>query len=242
MKAKFWLIVYNKTVSKKMKKLILFDIDGTLINAGGAGMRSLNRAFYELFGKENAFDNVAMAGKTDTQIIKEGLKLHGFPYEDGNLSNMVDMYLYFLLDEIKNPWRKIKPGIKEALNMFNQMGLPLGLLTGNLEKGARIKLSPFGLYEYFLDGAFGSDHEDRDRLLPIAIGKFLRKGFNFSVKDCIVIGDTPRDVQCAKIHSAYCIAVATGPYTKEDLLKTDADIVLDSLKDAETCINFIRSC
>ncbi len=225
-----------------MEKLILFDIDGTLITSGGAGVRSLNRAFYELLGIKGAFENITMAGKTDPQIMKEGLRLHGFPYENGNLSNMIDMYLHFLQDEIENPLRKIKPGIKDALNLFNQKGMALGLLTGNLEKGAKIKLSPFGLYEYFLDGAFGSDHEDRDKLLPIAIEKFSRRGFDFSVKDCIVIGDTPRDVKCAKIHGAHCIAVATGPYTKEDLFNTDADIVFDSLFDTESCITFIMNC
>jgi phosphoglycolate phosphatase-like HAD superfamily hydrolase len=120
--------------------------------------------------------------------------------------------------------------------------MTLGLLTGNLEMGAKIKLDHLGLYEHFLDGAFGSDHEDRDELLPIAIEKFSRKGFDFSVRDCVVIGDTPRDVRCAKIHDAYCIAVATGPYTREDLLKTDADIVVDSLEDTGTCMDFIMKC
>ena len=84
------------------------------------------------------------------------------------------------------------------------MDMVIGLLTGNLEKGANIKLSAFGLNDYFLDGAFGSDDEDRDKLLPIALGKFAQKGFEFGLEDCIVVGDTPRDVQCAKIHGAHC--------------------------------------
>jgi phosphoglycolate phosphatase-like HAD superfamily hydrolase len=223
-----------------MRRLILFDIDGTLIDSGEAGTRSLNKAFYELFGIRDAFKHISMAGKTDIEIMKEGLRAHGFPERDGNLKMMVKMYLRFLEDEIENPRRRIKPGIKEILDLLSEMEMPLGLLTGNLERGARIKLSPFGLNEYFLDGAFGSDHEDRDRLLPIAIQKFLRIGFKFSPQDCIVIGDTPRDVRCAKIHGAYCIAVATGPYSKEYLLNTDADIVLESLAESERCLNFIR--
>ena len=223
------------------KKLILYDIDGTLVTTGGAGVRSLNRAFDTLFGIRDAFKDIAMAGKTDAQIMKEGLSVHGFQAMDGNLSKMEDMYLQYLREEIENPQRGIMPGIKESLDLFNQKGMALGLLTGNLEKGAKIKLGPFGLNEYFIDGAFGSDHEDRDELLPIAIRKFANRGLDFKPRDCIIIGDTPRDVQCAKIHGAQCIAVATGPYSKEALLETEADIVLDSLREKEAYAGFIFS-
>jgi len=223
-----------------MKKLILFDIDGTLIETGGAGTRALNKAFYELFGIREAFKGISMAGKTDIQIMKEGLGTHGLSKENNNLVKVVEMYLHFLEKEIENPHRRIKPGIKEILDSLREMEMPLGLLTGNLEKGAKIKLSPFGLHEYFLTGAFGSDHEDRDMLLPIAIQKFSKMGFNFSPRECVVIGDTPLDVRCAKIHGACCIAVATGPYSKEHLLATEADIVLNSLAEIERCLNFIK--
>lgn len=222
-----------------MKKLILFDIDGTLIDTGEAGTASLNKAFYKLFDIRDAFKNISMAGKTDIQIIREGLEVHGFSRVDGNIDAVVNAYLEFLKYEINNPRRRLKPGIKEILRLLREMEMSLGLLTGNLEKGARIKLSPFRLNEYFPDGAFGSDHEDRDMLLPIAIQKFSRKGFDFSIRDCIVVGDTPRDVRCAKVHGAHCIAVATGPYSMEELLATDADIVLDSLAEVERCMEFI---
>jgi len=224
-----------------MEKLILFDIDGTLIHTGGAGTASLNMAFNRLFGIKDAFQNMSMAGKTDIEIIKQGLETYGFP-QDGNLEAMVKWYLYYLKDEINNPRRELKPGITEVLNLLREQGMLLGLLTGNLEEGAAIKLGSFGLNEYFLEGAFGSDHEDRDMLLPIALKKFSQRGFEFNPRDCIVVGDTPRDVRCAKIHGAYCLAVATGPYKKEELLDTDADIVLDSLEDVERCMNFIREC
>jgi phosphoglycolate phosphatase-like HAD superfamily hydrolase len=221
-----------------LQKLILFDIDGTLISAGGAGTRSMNMAFIELFGIKDAFQNIPMAGKTDIQIMKEGLKLHGFSC-NGNVEKMMDMYLKYLRTEINNPMKRLKPGILNALDNLKKEGMALGLLTGNLEKGARIKLGIFGIEDYFLDGAFGSDHEDRDKLLPIAIEKFARKNFNFTPLNCIVVGDTPRDVQCAKIHSAHCIAVATGPYSKDELLKTDADIVIDSFEETDKYMNFI---
>ncbi len=225
---------------EKMKKLVLFDIDGTLIHTGGAGTKSMNLAFNEVFSIKDAFKGISMAGKTDRQIMKEGLGTHGFNDKDGNMVNMVNAYLKFLQIEMDNPRRELKPGIMEILNRTREEKMSLGLLTGNLEQGARIKLDFFGLNKYFPEGAFGSDHEDRDMLLPIVLEKFSRKGLNFSATDCIIIGDTPRDVQCAKIHGALCIAVATGPYSKKDLLNTDADVVFDSLADVNRCMEFIN--
>lgn len=224
-----------------MKKLILFDIDGTLITAGGAGTRAMNFAFRELFGIEEAFRDIPMAGKTDIQIMKEGLKTHGLPYRDGNVDKMTEKYIDFLRVEINNPERGLKYGVKEALGMLKNMDMSLGLLTGNLKAGAEIKLDACGIYDYFVDGAFGSDHEDRDKLLPIAIEKFHSAGFTYSPKNCVVIGDTPRDVQCAKVHGAQSIAVATGPYSREELLKTEADVIIDSLCDTEKYMKFILS-
>ncbi len=225
-----------------MKKLILFDIDGTLIHTGGAGTRSMNLAFEKLFGIKDAFKGITMAGKTDFQIMRDGLNAYGLNSTDGNVRKMANEYLDFLEIEIENPFRQVKPGIVGILNLLRRNKMSIGLLTGNLERGAKIKLSPFGLNEFFLDGAFGSDHEDRDLLLPIALKKFSRRGFEFAARDCIVVGDTPRDVRCAKVHGAYSIAVATGPYTKEDLLDTEADVVFDTLANVEECMNFITNC
>jgi phosphoglycolate phosphatase-like HAD superfamily hydrolase len=225
-----------------MKKLILFDIDGTLINTGGAGVRSLEKAFNELFGVKDTFKDYSMAGKTDRQIMREGLKIQGLLSGDGDLNRLVKEYLRNLKVEINNPMRRFQPGIKGLLDALREEGFPLGLLTGNLEEGARIKLEPFGLNEYFPEGAFGSDHEDRDSLLPIAIEKFSRRGFSFSPGDCVVVGDTPRDVKCARVHGAPNIAVATGPYSKEDLIASDADVVFDTLEDIDRCMEFIQYC
>lgn len=225
----------------KIKKLVLFDIDGTLITAGGAGTRSMNLAFEELFGIRGAFSGITMAGKTDIQIIREGLRTHGLTYNDGNLEKMTKMYIRFLRREIYNPFRKVKPGIRESLKILQDLNIPVGLLTGNLKDGAEIKLGACGIYEYFLDGAFGSDNEDRDKLLPIAVAKFSGRGHKFIEQNCIVIGDTPLDVRCAKIHGAFCIAVATGPYSKVALMDTDADIVLDSLEETEGYMDLILS-
>jgi len=222
-------------------KLILFDIDETLIDSGKAGIRALNSAFAELFGIEDAFENVKMAGMTDIQIMKEGLRINGL--SDGNVrvNDVINQYLSNLRKEIENPWKKVKPGVFEILDNLISESVPLGLLTGNLETGANIKLASFGLQKYFPAGAFGSDNEDRDKLLPIAISKFSELGVNTSPERCVVIGDTPRDVRCAKVHNAFCIATATGPYSKEALADAGADLVVDNLREKEACLNFIYS-
>jgi len=211
-------------------KLFLFDIDGTLITTGGAGTRAMNLAFENLFGIKDAFKHIKMAGKTDIQIMKEGMSKHGIFMNHGNLKNMKEMYLYYLAREINNPYKGPKPGVLGTLNRLREEGHLIGLLTGNLKEGARIKLGACGIYHYFIDGAFGSDHEDRDALLPIAIEKFRKRGYEFSINDCVIVGDTPRDVRCAKVHNAFCIAVATGPYSIEELSVSGADVVIPTLE------------
>lgn len=209
-------------------KLILFDIDGTLIDSGGAGTRSLNAAFREMFSIDDAFGGISMAGRTDVEIIRTALLKHGFPDDDGEIPAMMDAYVGHLRREIENKRRHIKPGIMDALKELSETGgVALALLTGNIERGARVKLDSFGLNEYFPFGAFGSDEDDRDRLLPVATGRFREHyGMDIGFADCLVVGDTPRDVRCAKVHGARSVAVATGSYSYEALLETDADIVM----------------
>lgn len=214
-----------------MKKLVLFDIDGTLIDPGGAGRRSLGNTFNEIFSIRDAFAGIRMAGKTDIQIIKEGLSVHGLSSDHRNLPSILSVYLKNLKTEIMNKKKHINPGVVELLDTLKAMdGYWLGLLTGNIERGARIKLGAFGLNEYFSVGAFGDDNENRNLLLPIAVEKF-RKMTNISINydDCIVIGDTPSDVQCSKPYGAVSIAVSTGPYSYDSLLETGADYVLRDL-------------
>jgi phosphoglycolate phosphatase len=213
-------------------QLFLFDIDGTLIDSGGAGTCSLNLTFKELFSIVNAFRGISMAGKTDTQIVTEGLIKNGISV-DGHFDAVIHVYLKYLRKEINNNRRHIKPGISELLERLNiQTDTSLGLLTGNLEPGARIKLEPFRLNKYFPTGAFGSDDEDRNKLLPIAVKRFEKLCYRkISMDECIVIGDTPRDVHCAKIYGAICIGVATGPYSFDELVKAGADHVVQNLSD-----------
>lgn len=220
-------------------RLILFDIDGTLVDSGGAGSRSLDLALKELFSIEKGFYGVSMAGKTDTQIIKEGLIKHGLS-ANGNIERVIEVYLKHLLREINNDKKHVKPGIHDLLEKLRRKGeAGMGLLTGNLEQGARIKLEPFGLNEYFPSGAFGSDNEDRNKLLPIAVDRFESLfGTKIEIAHSVIIGDTPRDVECAHIYGAMCIAVATGPYSLHALIKAGADYVLDDLSDTSSLSQF----
>lgn len=214
-------------------KFILFDIDGTLVSTGGAGVRALDYAFRDIVGIDHAFEGISMAGKTDLLIVKEGLAKHGLPNENGIVPKLLNAYLDHLVREMQNDARHLKPGIRRALDTLKTMPeYAIGLLTGNLEDGARIKLEAFGIYDYFLCGAFGSDNKDRNLLLPVAVERFRAKTQReIAFRNCIIVGDTPRDVACAKPYGAACIAVATGPYAADVLKQTDADIVMDDLAD-----------
>ena len=217
-----------------MKRFVLFDIDGTLIDPGGAGRRSVTQAFATVFSICDAFAGMAMDGKTDIQIIKEGLSAHRLPGGERVMSSIVSEYVKNLKKEIKKRTKHLLPGVHELLNALQRTdGCWLGLLTGNIQQGARLKLGAFGLNVYFPVGAFGDDHEDRNKLLPVAVHKLnTAKGIGMDYHDCTVIGDTPLDVQCAKPYGATSIAVATGPYSYDDLLQTAADYVLKDLSDA----------
>ena len=223
-------------------RLVLFDIDGTLIDSGGAGIRSLDLALKEVFDIDKGFQGISMAGKTDSQIIKEGLLKHNLTL-DGSISAVINAYLKHLRHEILNNSKHVKPGIYEVLEKLQPIrDIALGLLTGNLEKGARIKLEPFRLNEYFPAGAFGSDNEDRNTLLPIAVQRFEEiLQDSIEINTCIIVGDTPRDVECAHIFGAQCIGVATGPYSYEDLQDAGADLVVQDLADHSPFFRFFSS-
>jgi len=217
-----------------MKRFVLFDIDGTLIDPGGAGRKSVTQAFNKVFSISDAFASIAMDGKTDIQIIKEGLSAHRLPAGERVICSIVSEYVKNLKKEIDKKTKHLMPGVYELLNALQETdGYWLGLLTGNIQQGARIKLGAFNLNGYFPVGAFGDDHEDRNMLLPVAVERLKKaEGITIEYPDCIVVGDTPLDVQCAKPFGATSIAVATGPHSYDELLQTEADYVLKDLSDA----------
>lgn len=226
-----------------MKRFVLFDIDGTLIYSGGAGVRSLNGALQDLTGIEAGFRHIDCAGKTDMQIIREGLNLWGVEARDGLVRRFIDRYLAHLRFEMTTTQGHVKPGITELLRALQEVeGIFLGLLTGNLEEGARLKLGPFGLNPFFPVGAYGSDAEDRNELLPVAMERLSQDhGIAVDPAECVVVGDTPRDVACARVHGAPCIAVATGPYPIEALKAAGADLALPDLSDTARVLRWLKA-
>lgn len=226
-----------------MPTFVLFDIDGTLVSLDGAGSRSLNRAMEELLQVTDAFRDIDFAGKTDLQIIREGLGTLGLADRDDLKHSLLERYLVHLRVEVSTGRGHVKNGVRELLAALRDLeGIYLGLLTGNAETGARLKLEPFGLNQYFRIGAFGSDREDRNLLLPIAVERLQESEFiSVSHNRCVVVGDTPKDVECAHVHGASAIAVATGTYPLKELEKTDAEYVTADLTNTERILAWIRS-
>jgi phosphoglycolate phosphatase-like HAD superfamily hydrolase len=222
-------------------RFVLFDIDGTLIGIDGAGSRSLNRALLELFGVQDGFRSINFAGKTDIQIVREGLSRLGLVDEHKLFQPIMDRYLAYLREELPKGKAHVKVGVKRLLKTLQGLkGVYLGLLTGNVETGARLKLDPFGLNQYFSVGAFGSDNEDRNLLLPIAVRRLQKsESIAVSYERCVVVGDTPKDVECAHVHGASCIAVATGTYSIDKLRKTKADLVIPDLVNTKQIVDWI---
>jgi phosphoglycolate phosphatase len=225
-----------------MPTFVLFDIDGTLVSLDGAGSRSLNRAMEEILKVTDGFRDIDFAGKTDLQIIREGLNRLGLAERDDLMHSLLDRYLVHLRAEVSTGRGHVKSGVKELLAALQELGMYLGLLTGNAEVGARLKLEPFGLNWFFPVGAFGSDSEDRNLLLPIAVQRLQEaESVSVSCEHCVVIGDTPKDVECAHVHGASAIAVATGTYPLRELEKTDAELVFADLSDTEKIVDWIRN-
>jgi phosphoglycolate phosphatase len=214
-------------------KIILFDIDGTLVLTGGAGVRAMTRAFEELFTISDAFRGIPMFGRTDAGILFDAAAAHGVA--TGELARFRAVYLAHLATEVGKPGSRkgIMPGVRPLLDsLANRSDVYLALLTGNYEDAARVKLEYFDLWRYFRCGAFGDDAPDRNSLLPKALDRIRECGGpDVGPADVVVIGDTPLDVACAAVAGARSIAVATGSYDVDALRSTGADVVLTDLSD-----------
>ena len=218
-------------------KILLFDIDGTLLLSGGAGIRAMNEAFYLVFGKKDALINIKLAGRTDTSIIEDALKETNIPFDTEKFEYYKSVYYDLIAKEIRGPSnnKRLMPGIKELIPLLaERRGVYLGLLTGNWEKSGRIKIGHFGLNEYFPFGAFANDSGVRNELLPYAIKRFIEK-YNVVPEpdEIFVIGDTPADIKCAKPHGAKAVAVGASIYTVEQLKEHDPDFLFPDLSDID---------
>lgn len=215
------------------KKLLLFDIDGTLLTSGGAGERALRLGFRDRFGIDDDLSSVDIAGRTDSGIVRRMLAAHGLPETPENITAFFDGYLHHLAREIPRTTGGLLPGILPLLNALKpRADIVLALLTGNLARGAEIKLLHYGVWHYFEFGAYADDHHDRDQLGHFAIARALeRHGIDFAPERIFVLGDTPHDITCARAIGAKAIAIATGKFTRADLTPFSPDFLFDDLAD-----------
>lgn len=220
--------------------LVLFDLDGTLVDAGGAGRRGLERAFEQVFGVPNMAgpsSRVRFEGKTDPTILADLAREAGIADADfaERKERLLEAYLEGLADDMArhDPRRRILPGVVPLLEALHaRESVHTGLLTGNLERGARIKLEPFGLNRYFADGGFSSDSADRSEIARVAHARASRRtGLRFAADRTFVVGDTELDVACAHANGFRAIAVASGWVSRERLAASGPDVLLDTLED-----------
>jgi phosphoglycolate phosphatase len=211
----------------------LFDIDGTLISSGGAGKLALERALHSEFGLNPVTDKLLFSGRTDRAIIRDLFRMHALEDTPANYRELRAAYLRHLPACLASCQGRVLPGIAALLERLRaEDRVAVGLLTGNLRDGARIKLGHFGLFEHFAFGGYGDEHLDRDDVAREAL-TVIHGRFNGSVRPehIWVIGDTPLDVRCARSIGARVAAVATGWHPAEELAAHRPDVLLTDLSD-----------
>jgi phosphoglycolate phosphatase-like HAD superfamily hydrolase len=211
----------------------LFDIDGTLLASGGAGKSALEDALAEEFGVRSGMQKIKLSGRTDRAIVHDLLSLSGLEDNEENRARLLSAYLKHLPGCLARGNGTVLPGVLALLQLLDsRTDVVVGLLTGNVQAGARLKLGHFGLAEYFAFGGYGDEHHCRDdvaREALLAVKTHL-KGDVDPGRIC-VIGDTPYDVRCARAIGAKVVAVLTGYHDRVELTACKPDVLLDDLSD-----------
>lgn len=215
------------------KILLLWDIDGTLLTAGGAGLRALASALQHVFDIDGSIDDIDFAGRTDRSIMRQIFRKFGLPATEENFSRFAEGYVAALPLELANGAVRLLPGIPTLLDAAAARGdTAVGLLTGNLRRGAEVKLGSRDLWQYFPFGAFADDAEDRNELGPHALRRAqIHHRVEFAAVNTWVIGDTPHDIVCARACHARALAVATGRHSADQLQALNPDVVFNDLGD-----------
>lgn len=228
-----------------MKRLILFDIDGTLLWTRGAAKRAFLRAMLEVYGTAGPIATHAFGGKTDPQIARELLRLAGFTDADieRGFAGLWAVYTRELRNELEAPGHEtvVLPGVREVVSALN--GRPdvlVGLLTGNIEEGAALKLGSARLDGAFRFGAYGSDRERRDELPPLAVERARAlAGVEFRGRQIVVMGDTPADMACGRALDVHAFGVTTGTYDDASLRAAGAHTVFADLSDTGAVLDVL---
>ena len=214
-----------------MTRLLLFDIDNTLLYTGGAGVAAMNLAFSEMFGIEDGFGRANVSGRTDLYILSEGLRHHGI--SDGveaHLDGVLQRYYGHLRHTLAERDGHLMPGFPELLEVLSEReGVRIALATGNFSEAAWMKVEHYGIREYFAeDGAFGEESLDRSEMIRAGLERFAD---GVSPEDILIIGDTPHDVSSALDNGLGAVGVATGSYTIDQLRDSGAQMVFQDFSD-----------
>lgn len=215
--------------------VILFDIDGTVLDARGAGRRAMEAGFAAVTGSADALSSIRFAGMTDPLIVREGLRAAGHPHDELVVQRVIAAYLQRLPVELSSGPPRVLPGVPTLIDRLTARdGVAVGVGTGNVEAGARAKLRAAGLDARFGFGGFGSDHESRAELLRIGAERGAR-ALGRALGDCrvLVVGDTPRDILAAHAMGAECLAVATSYYDVDALAAEEPSAVVERLDTGE---------
>ncbi len=213
--------------------VVLFDIDGTILSTGGAGRRSMERAFDAEYGRPEACHTFSFAGMTDQAIAREGISRLGHAVTPAAVSALLESYLRALAEEVEREQKHayvLHDGVVAAVDACHARGFAVGLGTGNLQRGAELKLRRVGLHQRFDFGGFGDDHELRPELIRIGAERgAARLGLPLANARVVIVGDTPKDVDAARAVGAQSLTVATGGFSLTQLRDAGATWAFDSL-------------
>ncbi len=215
-----------------MIRLVLFDIDGTLVHTGGAGMKAFSQVFATEFNVPNGSEKIKFAGRTDYSLVREFFVWNQIEPTSENFERFFDRYVFWLDHVLGHSHTKECPGIRPFIRELKAATNPplVGLLTGNIKLGAEIKLRHFDLWKEFEMGAFADDHEDRDQIAHAALQRGRRVlQYPLRGEEVVVIGDTALDIRCGRAIGAKVLAVATGGHQYDELQRHSPDWLVRDL-------------